>query len=226
MVEVSPGVRAELDVWDLPPHHTACHLVATGSAERVATVRPMSCTPGSADDLRETVRRQVAAHTGVDRVERRMIERFLELFDGLESPLDQRADAVHVTGSAFVVGRRGVVLLRHRRLGIWLQPGGHIDPGETPWEAALREAREETGLDLAPIDFDAPGRPRLAHVDVHAGGRGHTHLDLRYVVGGDDSDPSPPPDESQQIGWFSVERAVELAGDRRLAAALARLGGR
>src|ERR1700749_881114 len=103
-------------------------------------------------------------------------------------PIDAAAAPVHVTGSAFVVGRRGIVLLRHRRLGIWVQPGGHVDPGETPWDGARREAIEETGLAVRPLGAE----PELAHVDVHAGGRGHTHLDLRYLFTADDADPSPP----------------------------------
>ena len=48
---------------------------------------------------------------------------------------------------------RGILLLVHRRLGIWLQPGGHVDPGETPWEAARRETVEETGTVGATFDF-------------------------------------------------------------------------
>ena len=64
----------------------------------------------------------------------------------LARPFDEHADPVHVTGSAFIVGPRGIVLLRHRRLGIWVQPGGHVDAGETPWDGARREAVEETGL--------------------------------------------------------------------------------
>ena len=90
------------------------------------------------------------------------------------------ADPTHITGSALIVGPRGIVLLRHRRLGIWVQPGGHVDPGETPWDAARREAIEETGL---PVRFLGT-QPELAHVDVHPGGRGHTHLDLRYLFDG------------------------------------------
>ena len=99
------------------------------------------------------------------------------------------------------------MLLKHRRLGIWVQPGGHVDPGETPWDAARREGMEETGLTLR---FPAGG-PRLAHVDVHPGGRGHTHLDLRYVVEGGDGDPAPPPDESQDVHWFDWDAAVARA---------------
>lgn len=162
----------------------------------------------------ERLRADVAARTPLDERERTSIERFLTALDGLERPFDEHADPTHVTGSAIVVGPRGVLLLKHKRLGIWLQPGGHVDADETPWDAALREAREETGLEVSfagPLDDD--GVPELIHVDVHAGGRGHTHLDTRYLLDGGDADPAPPADESQEIGWFSWGDAIELADD-------------
>jgi len=169
---------------------------------------------------RDQVRQSVVERQPIDSVERDSIDRFLAEFDRLVDPLDQSLDPVHVTGSAIVVGPRGVVLLRHKRLGFWMQPGGHIDRGETPWEAARREAHEETGLHVSYADLDPHGVPRLAHVDVHAGGRGHTHLDLRYVLAGGDADPDPPAGESQEVGWFDWATAIELAGDDRLKALL------
>ena len=48
----------------------------------------------------------------------------------------------------------------HKRLDLWLQPGGHIEPGETPWDAARREAHEETGLDVTFAGRWAAARPR------------------------------------------------------------------
>lgn len=123
-----------------------------------------------------------------------------------------------MTGSAIVVGARGVVLHRHKRLGIWLQPGGHIDPGEDPAAAALREAREETGLALR---FEG-GEPRLRHVDVHAAAKGHVHLDLRYVLEAGDEDPAPPPGESQDVRWFGWDEALAIA-DPGLVGALRKL---
>ncbi len=158
------------------------------------------------------VRADVEGRTPLDERESDSIVRFLAALDDLPDPLSQEANPIHVTGSGVVVGPRGVLLLRHKRLGIWLQPGGHIDPGETPWDAALRESREETGLDVSFADArDDDGVPPLIHVDVHAGGRGHTHLDMRYLIDGGDADPNPPEEESQQIAWFDRAAAIATA---------------
>lgn len=175
------------------------------------------------ESLRDQVRRTLTERDPIDAAERRSIERTLAELDRLDDPFDQEADPVHVTGSAIVVGPRGVVLLRHKRLGLWLQPGGHVDRGETPWEGALREAREETGLAVAFASTGDDGVPELVHVDVHPGGRGHTHLDLRYVVHAGDADPDPPEGESQEIAWFDWPAAIERASDNRLSALLSRL---
>jgi 8-oxo-dGTP pyrophosphatase MutT (NUDIX family) len=134
-------------------------------------------------------------------------QRFLAELDRLASPCDEEADPTHVTASAIVVGRRGTVLHRHKRLGIWMQPGGHIDAGEAPDHAARREAVEELGL---VVDHPATG-PLLLHVDVHAAAHGHTHLDLRYLLVGPDDDPHPPPGESPDARWFSWDEALVTA---------------
>lgn len=141
--------------------------------------------------------------------------RVLGLLDSLPRPFDEEADRRHVTGSAVVVGPRGTVLHLHKRLHAWMQPGGHVDPGEGPWEAALRESEEETGLHLA---HPADG-PRLVHVDVHEAAKGHEHYDLRYLLVADDGDPAPREGESPDVRWFSWEEADRLA-DESLRAAL------
>ena len=144
--------------------------------------------------------------------------RMLSELARLDQPFDQAADEVHVTGSALVVGRRGLLLHRHKRLGIWLQPGGHIESGEGPAEAALREAAEETGIEVA----HPPGGPRLVHIDVHEAYAGHVHLDTRYLLIGADHDPAPAVGESQDVRWFSPAEAAAVA-DPGLIDALDRL---
>ena len=165
-------------------------------------------------DQRALIRASVVAREPVDARERSSLSAFIEHFDRLQDPCNEHADVVHVTASAIVVGKRGVVLHLHKRLQLWLQPGGHIDAGELPWEAAVREASEETGLAVELSNGE------LAHVDVHPGPRGHTHLDLRYIVLGADAAPKPPPDESQQVRWFSWDEAIAIA-DAGLVGALA-----
>ena len=110
----------------------------------------------------------------------------------------------HVTASAVVLdpAGRATLLVLHRKVGLWLQPGGHIDAGETPEQAALRETLEETGF--------ACTDPRFVHVDVHAGGRGHTHLDVRYLLEAD-GDPSPAEGESPDVFWFGWNEAIAMA---------------
>jgi 8-oxo-dGTP pyrophosphatase MutT (NUDIX family) len=141
----------------------------------------------------------------VDEREAESARRFLDEVVRLEAPFDEDADPVHITASALVTGPRGVILHKHRRLGLWLQPGGHVEGGETPAQAAVREAIEETGLAVTLAGDE------IIHVDVHPGPRGHTHLDLRYLCTAPDLDPTPVPPESQEAFWFNWPAAIELA---------------
>jgi 8-oxo-dGTP pyrophosphatase MutT (NUDIX family) len=162
------------------------------------------------DDPRspEHLRRLVRDHRPRDAREAAAKEQFLSALERLETPCQRDADPVHVTASAVVVGERGTVLHLHRRLGRWMQPGGHLDPGEGTAAAARREAEEETGLAVT----HPPTGPLLVHLDVHPAG-GHTHLDLRYLLLGPDDDPHPPPGESQQARWFGWDEAEEMADE-------------
>jgi malate dehydrogenase (oxaloacetate-decarboxylating) len=161
------------------------------------------------------LRAAVAALDSPDARAARSRSQFLAELDRLPQPFDEHADPTHVTASAIVVGPGGVLLHRHKRMGIWLQPGGHVDAGEAPWDAAVREVAEETGLVAAhPSDG-----PRLVHVDVHAAPRGHVHLDARYLLHAD-GQPCPPPGESQDVRWFTWSAAIAVA-DAGLVGALA-----
>ena len=161
---------------------------------------------------RAAVRGQVSVRKPVDARERDSIATFLAAFDAIDEPFDEHASTTHVTASAIVTSEStseaGVVLHLHKRLSLWLQPGGHIDQGEEPWEAALRETVEETGL---PVTAGEDHFSRLIHVDVHPGPRGHTHLDLRYHLVSPPVAPAPPEGESPAVRWFSWREAINVA---------------
>jgi 8-oxo-dGTP pyrophosphatase MutT (NUDIX family) len=171
-----------------------------GPASRAAPV-------GDAAVLRLT--EVLEAHPASDRREELSLAIMLAELPRLPRPFDRLSDKTHVTASAFVVGPRGVILHRHRRLHRWLQPGGHIEPGELPSEAAVRECTEETGLPV----IHPPTGPNLTHVDVHTAAEDHVHLDLRYLLWAPDRDPAPGPGESQEVAWFAWEAAAGLADD-------------
>lgn len=92
----------------------------------------------------------------------------------------------HVTASGLVLRDGCLLLIWHDRLGRWLQPGGHVEEGETPLQAALREVLEETGYVCAcharqqaevPLDIDVHQIPAMP-----GGDPAHTHIDMRYVL--------------------------------------------
>lgn len=143
----------------------------------------------------------------VDEREAQSVVTFLTELERLTDPFNEHADQVHVTASVLITGPRGVILLKHKKLSIWVQPGGHIDPDETPAEAAVREAVEETGLAVTLAEQE------LAHVDVHPGPRGHTHLDARFICHAPDEDPRPPKGETQECYWFGWDEAIAMADD-------------
>ena len=151
----------------------------------------------------------LSVRTPVDERERESIEKFLADVPHLVEPYDEALGLVHVTASAIVVSDAGdkVALHLHKRLGMWLQPGGHIDAGETPAQGALREAEEETGLPVRHED----GNGLFVHVDVHAGPKGHTHHDLRYVVRAPEVPMNPAEGESPDARWFTWNEAIEIA---------------
>ena len=120
-------------------------------------------------------------------------------------PFDRTAPE-HVTASALVVdaSNRRVLLVHHAKLGLWVQPGGHVEAqDERVSHAALREAREETGVGEIILSS------AVLHVDRHAApclppGAG-VHLDLLHLcVAPDDAVPTVS-SESTDVRWFDVD---------------------
>jgi 8-oxo-dGTP pyrophosphatase MutT (NUDIX family) len=152
----------------------------------------------------ERIYEEVSAIAPIDAREDASKQRVLEGL-AMPHPFSEHADPTHVTASAIVIGPSGVLLHFHKKLHLWLQPGGHIEASEAPWDAAQREVLEETGLRSSPHAGDL----RVFHVDVHPAGQ-HVHLDLRYLLCASGA-PAPPPTESQLVRWFAWDDAFEIA---------------
>lgn len=130
------------------------------------------------------------------------------------------------TVATFVVHAGRVLLLWHRKLQMWLPPGGHIDPHELPDAAAVREVQEETGLrveltslpafgDLDPAPGERPplqlARPEA--IQLEEIGPGHQHIDLVYfarLAPGATPALAPNLAETGGAGWYGPEALTGL----------------
>jgi 8-oxo-dGTP pyrophosphatase MutT (NUDIX family) len=182
----------------------------------------------SAMSRRERLLDELRRHEPADEAEARNVAAVVNLLTTSADPFSRaHFDPGHITASCYVVDPDGRLLLHHhRRLGRWLQMGGHVEPDESIAEAALREGREESGL--ADLTIDG----RILDVDVHAipasnGDPLHHHFDVRYIAR--TAAPysiSMRDDESNDLAWMSLERAEALMNAPESSRVIRKLGCR
>lgn len=164
----------------------------------------------------------LAAHQPTDEKEAADLRIMRGFAGSLSEPFSRSQWPAHFTGSAVVVTPDGarVCLVLHAKLNRWLQPGGHADvvDGGDMQATALREAREETGCDVA-LHATAP---RPLDVDVHTiparkTEPEHSHLDVRYLVVAANPDALAfDPHESHGAQWLSWDDALARADEAPL----------
>jgi 8-oxo-dGTP pyrophosphatase MutT (NUDIX family) len=126
--------------------------------------------------------------------------------------------AGHLTSSAWIIShdKSKVLLTHHKKLDKWLQTGGHIDNDPDLFTAALREAREETGLRSIIGAYD-----QVFDIDVHPipankKENEHIHYDFRFLFIADPGEMLKISSESKDLKWFSVSQFKEIIDEPSL----------
>ncbi|GAB2549413.1 NUDIX hydrolase [Rhodanobacter koreensis] len=147
--------------------------------------------------------------------------RFCKFLQSDPSIFERSHPPGHFTGSAWLVSADGarVLLMHHRKLDRWLQPGGHADGDAVLARVALREAQEETGVACLRVEggiFDIDRHRILARGSEPE----HWHYDVRYVVRAGADDRFVINEESRALAWRPV---VEVAHDASFDSSLQRM---
>jgi 8-oxo-dGTP pyrophosphatase MutT (NUDIX family) len=126
-------------------------------------------------------------------------------------------EKIDFTVAIFVVHDRKILLIHHRRLDKWLPLGGHIELDENPEQAALREAKEESGLEVELLGERAPTTgpgtralitPRF--LDIHRISETHEHIGLIYWARPKNGSVTLAAEEHHAIRWCSASDLGKL----------------
>ena len=129
----------------------------------------------------------------------------------------------HFTTTGIVFNKDGeILMIKHKKLGVWLPPGGHIDENELPCEAVIREIFEETGIVAKVITAahdvenhidshcrELPLPLEILLEDIERDGL-HNHIDMIYLCKAEESTLKPQENEIDGIGWFLPATILEL----------------
>jgi 8-oxo-dGTP pyrophosphatase MutT (NUDIX family) len=145
------------------------------------------------------------------------VERFRAFVDANERCFERDLWAGHVTGSAWVVdgARNAVLLTHHRKLGRWLQLGGHSDGVPDPLAVALTEAREESGLAVAalsPLVFDLD----IHEIPARKQDPAHHHFDVRFALTVTDGETFRVSRESLDLAWVPIARLADYTDEESM----------
>ncbi len=136
------------------------------------------------------------------------------------------------TISAFILHptSKQILLIEHKKIPKWLQPGGHIELVENPWAALTHELLEETGLEIdkcelllqpdqpKPVHENYTTHPIPFHFNTHPmdGEEGHWHTDMSYALRSYSSEIKPGEGESQIWRWISPEELERMRSEGKL----------
>jgi 8-oxo-dGTP pyrophosphatase MutT (NUDIX family) len=169
---------------------------------------------------------QLQSYIPHDSTESAHLEKTLNFLQQIPEPFHRETLVGHITGSAIVVNPTycHILLLHHRQLDRWLQPGGHCDGDRDTLAVAMREVQEETGLvtakpvDRAVFDIDVHPIPTKKQVPKH------WHYDIRYLLVADDREVLQKAErEAIALKWIPFSQLTQLTTDESLHRVLEKL---
>lgn len=130
------------------------------------------------------------------------------------------------TASAYIINNQQVLLIYHKKVRKWLPPGGHLDPNEIPSEGAIREALEETGIEIEIISqenvwfinrnaksFPRPYLCLLEEVPAYNHKPAHQHIDFIYLAKPVGGQLRHNHHETDGLKWFTLQEIENLKSD-------------
>ena len=161
------------------------------------------------------LKEQIENYEPFDEQEERDKEQMLAFINTFDDVLTRENTFGHFSASAFVVNkdRTEMVVVYHIINDGWIYPGGHADGIENLLEVAVREVKEETGLDVKVLDENIYGiqsLPVTGHVKRGNYVSSHTHYDAVYLLEADDSIPLVfREDESKGVKWVPFDESYD-----------------
>jgi 8-oxo-dGTP pyrophosphatase MutT (NUDIX family) len=182
---------------------------------------PSSQQDGPPEDRRVALLERLATHADSHPERADVVAEFAQFVRANFDCAERWRAAGHLTGSAFVVSGDGqrAVLLHHRKLDRWLQPGGHADGELDLALVALREAREETGLTGLVVEAEIFDLDRH-WIPQRGPEAGHWHYDVRFLVRAGPDERIAHNAESRAVRWRAIR---EIAHDPGIDESVARL---
>ena len=136
------------------------------------------------------------------------VPRFLSLLSNFDQCYSRALTTGHMTASAWIINKDGskALLVHHKKLNRWLQPGGHADGNEDLLQVSMKEAVEETGLKSLIMENEDIFDVDIHLIPTHGSVRAHFHYDIRFLIFADGDEAPVVSDESHEIRWISMKK--------------------
>jgi 8-oxo-dGTP pyrophosphatase MutT (NUDIX family) len=161
--------------------------------------------------IRQSILELLRAHRTNDQLENSMLQNTIHFIEQHPDCFERSLLTGHVTGSAWIVNKEGthVLMMHHKKLDKWFQPGGHCDGDSNVMAVAAKEAFEETGIEvrsLSPAVFDVDHHVIPARKNIPE----HIHYDIRFLFEADKTaDELSANEEANAVRWTPLEEVEQ-----------------